>query len=163
MLMDTALDRVIMEKVILTDYSQYPPVIILERNPASIPHFLVKNLSRYPLVEEWLRSHFDFGNSSIPEIVSKHLYFLDTSVEKKYPKVPFLVFDETNNDYRGIEKLRKEYHSASIINQFLLFMDQPNGKCLLLYHAYMEGTTVAYLERKNQQWELVSKKMQYIE
>jgi hypothetical protein len=84
---DTSLNRVIVEKVILSEYQKGGFLMIKQAANFDLVDFLEKNKPYFPFVFQYLQSDFNLGTKSIKEIVNKHQYFLDDWISESFPKL----------------------------------------------------------------------------
>ncbi len=160
---DTTLDKFIAEKVILPNYEKRKVVILRQAENFDMVAFLEKDKQFFPSFFEYLQSDFNLNTRSLREIVNKHQYFWDGSISEKYPNLSIIKAPEMGLSIESIQKLRKDNEGASIITKVLVFLDEQKGKCLIYYHAFQGGGTVAFLEKKNNTWQVVTHKSQFLE
>lgn len=160
---DTTLNEFITEKVILRNYGNRKVVILRQAENFDVAAFLEKDKQFFPSFFEYLHSDFNLSTMSLREIVNKHQYFWEGSIPEKYPNLSIIKHPEMNLSIELIQKLRKDNGDASIITRVLVFFDEQKGKCLIYYHAFQGGGTVAFLEKKNNFWQVVTHKSQFLE
>lgn len=154
-LQDTALNKVIIEQVFLQYRSPQASLLILTPNKDwDLIAYLESRKDVFSLFYGYLVTDFSLENKSLKTIASQQTYTIDTSITKQYKGI---IWHNRNKSYtfKDLKDLSSNNDWASIINSLLILVDQDKGKCLLYYHEFEGGDVMAFLERKNNRWELI--------
>lgn len=160
---DTALNRIIVEKVISSEYLKDGFIIIKQADNFDVTNFLEKNKPYFPFVFEYLQSDFNLGSKSIKEIVNDYQYHFDDWISEKFSKISIVKPPPEGITIDLLNKLRTDGQGKSIITILTVFYDTEKGKCLVYYHFFQGGGMVALLEKKKNIWQVVAHKAQSIE
>lgn len=160
---DSALDRVIIEKIILKDYEKFGVLVLLPHQKPNELNRLEANKSSLSIFYNYLSSAFDLANKPLKDILHAYQYSLDPSNYRGSEKIKFVKVADEDLNFLTLQSLRAKHNSSVIVMTIVILKNEQKGTCLLYYHLFEEGILVAFLERKGKTWEVVDHKTQTLE
>jgi hypothetical protein len=154
-LQDTALNKLIVEQVLLQYRSPQETLVILTPNKNwDMIAYLESRKDVFSLFYDYLASAFSSGTKSLKTIASQQTYTIDSSINQQYKGIIWSDGSKAHT-YTDLKKLSTDNNWAPVVTSLLILADQDKGKCLIYYHQFEGGDAMAFLERKNNRWELI--------
>jgi hypothetical protein len=133
---------------VLNRYRPNNPFVVFKTNrQESVDYILKCHPSPF---WETIGSTFHLSENWIVKKLLDNTYTLDTNARYS-PNARLMNRERSGEDYRS-----KLYRSSiRIIDELFILYDKNRGKCLVYFHAFQSGDSMAILERTNATWKLV--------